>query len=191
VSTPTRSSTGDTTTGPARSDLVGTAVLAVLGAFAVVFGARYDVWPDGAVGAGFLPVVTGGFILLASLVELLRLHRARRRPVAGPATAAERIADEAARQAAAGQTDVFGRTESQRSRATTLIFVIIGAALLLVPVVGLLLALTLLVFTLLLVMERKPLVAAAAGALVSLVVAWSVFVLLLAIPLPRGVLDLL
>lgn len=180
-------------TGPGRSDLVGTGVLAVIGVGALIGGAHYGVWPDGAVGAGFLPAVLGGFVLVASVVDLVRLTAARRRPPA-PVTGAEAIAVEAAHRSAeatAPEKDVFGRTESQRSRATLLIFVVIGVALALVPLVGLLLALTLLVFSLLFFLERKPLVAAVGGAVVSLAVAWSVFVLLLAIPLPRGLLDIL
>ncbi|GAA2025262.1 tripartite tricarboxylate transporter TctB family protein [Pseudokineococcus marinus] len=181
--------------GPTRADLVGTALLAVLGLAAAVYGWRYGFLVDGQVGAGFLPVATGGFIAVASTAEIVRMGLQRRATRADDHVRAP-VGDERAAAVPTGQAapdeelDVFGRTAAQRGRAIAVVFGLLGAALLLVPLIGLLLSLSLAVLVLVLVVERKGPVAAVASAAACLAFGWLVFVQVLGAPLPSGALGL-
>jgi putative tricarboxylic transport membrane protein len=190
---------------PATSDVVGTAILAAVGAFALVMGVGYGFLEEGGqVGPGFLPVVTGGFILVASLAEIARMYLTHGRRGGSLMDFTESIEEEA--KAAIGQTtdpdpattdesvehrDTFGRTSSQRNWAIVKVFGILLVALLLMPWIGLLLSLTAMVLTVVLWVERKPLlpsVLTAAGALAG---AYLIFVQALGVPLPQGALGLI
>lgn len=190
---------------PATSDVVGTAILAAVGAFALVMGFGYGFLEEGGqVGPGFLPVVTGGFILVASLAEIARMYITHGQRGGSLMDFTEEIEEEA--KAAIGQTggsdtaatdesveqrDTFGRTSSQRNRAIVKVFAILLAALLLMPWIGLLLSLTAMVLTVVLWVERKPLlpsVLTAAGAFAG---AYLIFVQALGVPLPQGALGLI
>lgn len=187
--------TGVASGGPTRADLVGTSLLAALGLAAAVYGWQYGFLVDGQVGAGFLPVTTGGFIALASLAELARTGL-QRRPSRADGHVLAPVGDEQAAAvptgaaAAAEELDVFGRTARQRGRAIAVVFGLLGAALLLVPLLGLLISLSLAVLVLLLVVERKGPVAAVVGAGACLAFGWLVFVQVLGAPLPSGALGL-
>lgn len=182
---------------PQTSDVVGTSVLGIVGLFAAVMGIRYGVTVEnGQVGPGFLPLVTGSFVLLASVAELLRMF------LAPPATHAgsfmqvvEEVEDEAraavgTADAEAAELDTFGRTAKQRARAIVLIFGILLVALLLIPVIGLLLSLTLMVFTVFVAIERKPIVTSAIISAAALAIMYLIFDLGLNVPLPTGMLGL-
>lgn len=181
-------------TGPAsRADVVGTALLAVLGLAAALWGRRYGFTVEGQVGAGFLPVVTGGFIALASAAELVRLgvqRRALRADGHGPAGLQHEQAAAVPADPAEAETDVFGRTSAQRGRAIGVVFGLLLVAVLLVPLLGLLISLSLAVLVLLLVVERKPPVPSLVGALACLAFGYFVFVQALGAPLPTGLLGL-
>ncbi|WP_035769422.1 tripartite tricarboxylate transporter TctB family protein [Arthrobacter castelli] len=192
-------------TRPPTSDVVGTAILAAVGAFALVMGFGYGFLEEGGkVGPGFLPVVTGGFILVASLAEITRMYLTHGQRGGSLMDFTEDIEEEA--NAAIGQTadpetegssestqqrDTFGRTASPRNRAIVKVFGILLAALLVMPWLGLLLSLTAMVLTVVLWVERKPLlpsVLMAAGALAG---AYLIFVQALGVPLPQGALGLI
>lgn len=180
---------------PARSDIVGTALLAALGATAGVLGYGYRMFDDdGHVGAGFLPTVTGAFILVAALAEIARMYLAA--PPAGTGSLLEgvdRIEQRAAQATAAAheeQRDTFGRTARQRSRAIVAVFGILLGALLLVPVIGLLLALGAMVLAVTLGVERKPVLPAALTTVGVVAAAYLIFVVALGVPTPTGLLGL-
>ena len=188
-----------TATGPAtgaatRADFVGTGLLAALGLAAAVVGWSYGFFVDGQVGPGFLPVATGGFILVASLAELARMGLQRGATRSDGHTSA-RLGDEQAAAVPTGaapeeERDVFGRTAAQRGRAIGIVFGLVFLALLLVPLLGLLISLSLAVLVLLLVVERKGPVASVVGAAACLAFGWLVFVQALGAPLPSGALGL-
>lgn len=190
---------------PAKSDVVGTAILAALGAFALIMGVGYGfLEEDGQVGPGFLPVVTGGFILAASLAEIVRLYLAGGERSTGSLMSIAETAEEEARAAVArteqhsqsgtsgeDELDTFGRTSKQRNWAVVKIFGLLFAALLMVPVIGLLLSLTAMVLVIVLWVERKPLIPSLLSTAGAFVVAYLIFVQTLGVPVPQGMLGLI
>lgn len=194
----------DSTTGtprtrprPRTSDLIGTGILGFLGLVAVLMGVGYGfIGDDGQIGPGFLPVLTGGFILLASLAEIGRLLLGPRgQGAAGLGSVAEVLSAEATGAQGSAEDeatlDTFGRTAKQRRLTVPLIFAVTLAALLLTQVVGMLIALTAMMLTLLLLVERKPLVPSVLASLAVLGIAYLIFVQLLGVPLPQGLLGIL
>lgn len=171
---------------PATSDVVGTAILAVVGAIALVMGLGYGFRGDsGQVGPGFLPVATGTFILVASLVEIGRLYLTAGRKSPEPELEASPAL------AKAEERDTFGRVEGERKQAIIRIFGIMLVSLLIVPIVGLLLALALMVFVIVLWVESKTVLAAFLASAGATAVAYIVFVQLLGVPTPQGMLGVL
>ncbi|WP_309132601.1 tripartite tricarboxylate transporter TctB family protein [Brevibacterium sp.] len=189
---------------PELSDVIGTTVLAIIGLAAMVAGFGYGMTVEnGQVGPGFLPVVTGGFVLLASLAEIARLFLARTGTTDGrimrtvgniEATAAESVglhANASEESAETSGLDTFGRTEKQRNRAPFHIFLTFGVALALVPVTGLIIALSLAVLYVLVVIEKRIWWVSALITLGAAAFVYTVFVLVLSIPLPTGILGLI
>ncbi|WP_026535112.1 tripartite tricarboxylate transporter TctB family protein [Arthrobacter sp. H14] len=184
---------------PATSDVVGTAILGAVGAFALIMGFGYGfLEEDGQVGPGFLPVITGAFILAASLTEIARMYLAHgERSTSSFMGLAETVEEEA--KAAVGRTgepdeeevDTFGRTSSERNWAIVKVFALLFVALLLIPVIGLLLSLTAMVLAIVLWVERKPLLPGVLTTIGALAVAYSIFVLALGVPVPQGILGLI
>lgn len=190
---------------PKLSDLIGTGILAVLGLVAVVMGLGYGfIGENDQIGPGFMPVLTGAFILVASLAEIGRLvFGPKDKASAGLGGVAEELSAEAsaAQQAAHGESgtrnedgeevDTFGRTAKQRRRTVPLIFAVVLAAILLTQVIGMLLALTLMMFAIVVFIEKKPLLPSVLTSLAVLGAAYLIFVQMLGVPLPQGVLGIL
>lgn len=178
-------------TSPQTSDVIGTSALAVIGAVAVIMGLGYGFrQPSGGVGPGFLPVMTGGFVVVASLSEIARLYLTAHR---GTDAAEESVANEAveAEQDDASEVDTFGRVESERQSAIVKIFGLLLVALLLVDVVGLLLALAGMVFVVVLWVEKQGWVPALVSSACATLLAYVLFVQLLGVPAPQGMLGLI
>ena len=191
---------------PKTSDVVGTGLLAVLGLVAVIMGLGYGFMrDDGLIGPGFMPVLTGGFILLASLAEIGRLYLA---PKGQSSSGLGGVADDLSAEAAAAQTaahagaetegegsdeerDTFGRTAKQRSRIVPLIFAFLLGAMLLTQVIGMLLSLALMMFGIVFFVEKKPLVPSLLTSGAVLGVMYWIFVQMLGVPLPQGLLGIL
>lgn len=181
----------------ATSDLIGTGILAVVGLIATIMGINYGFLQEGGViGPGFLPVLVGGFILVASLAEIGRMflvpqgHGAA--GLVAPAEEAMEAAESAQSEAHGGEErDTFGRTSRQRSIAIVMIFGFMLIALLLVPVLGLLLSLTALMLAIMIVVERKPILNSVLVTGAALGVAYLIFVVGLNVPVPTGMLGLI
>lgn len=188
---------------PKTSDVVGTGVLALVGLVAVLMGLGYGFIGDNdQIGPGFMPVLTGAFILVASLAEIGRLYLG---PKGDASTGLGGVAEELSAEAAAAQAaakddlgasaeddlDTFGRTAKQRSRTVPLIFGIILAAVLLTQVLGMLLSLTVMMFAIVLLVEKKPLLPSLLTSVAVLGVAYLIFVVMLGVPLPQGMLGIL
>ncbi|GAA1135163.1 tripartite tricarboxylate transporter TctB family protein [Ornithinicoccus hortensis] len=191
---------------PETSDVVGTVILGVVGAVAVVMGLGYGFTVEGGqVGPGFLPVLTGGFIVVAAVLELIRMFFASSSPIEGSfMETVENVEEEAraaieevysgaeAPEAAAGEElDTFGRTQRQRSTAMVKIFALILAALLLIPVLGLLISLSAMTLALLIFVERRPWLTSLLATLGALAFFYLVFVQGLRVPLPTGMLGII
>lgn len=193
-------------TRPATSDVVGTVILCLIGVVAVVMGLGYGFMEEnGQVGAGFLPILTGGFVVVATLLELARMYLAHSSPIegsfmeavvhleeeAGAAIARAHHEDEDPGGMHSEKLDTFGRTRAQRTSAIGKIFGIMLVAILLIPVLGLLISLTLMTLVLLLLIERKPLVPSVLATLGALAFFYFVFVQGLRVPLPTGMLGII
>lgn len=185
---------------PKTSDVVGTGLLALLGLVAVIMGFGYGfIGENDQIGPGFMPVLTGGFILLASLAEIGRLYLAPKgQSTAGLGGVAEELSAEAAAaqsmahaEAGEEERDTFGRTAKQRSRTIPLIFVILLVAILLSQLIGMLLSLGLMMFTIVLFVEKKPLIPSLLTSAAVLIAAYLIFVQMLGVPLPQGLLGIL
>ncbi|MFE2655889.1 tripartite tricarboxylate transporter TctB family protein [Brevibacterium sp. NPDC059310] len=187
---------------PEVSDVIGTAILGVVGAVAAVMGIGYGLSVDsGEVGPGLLPFLTGTFIFLASVAEIFRLFFARVGTSGGrimsavediEATAAESIDSASEAVSTDGdEVDTFGRTEKQRNRAPFVIFATFGVALALVPVLGLIIALSLAILFLLIVVEKQKWWTSAAATIGAAVFVYIVFGLALSVPMPTGMLGLI
>lgn len=193
---------------PATSDVAGTLILAGVGVYATVMGLGYGfMGDDGRVGPGFLPVLAGAFVTVASLLELTRMFLARPLPESSFMASVEHLeedaraaikqahpdeegADAGRRNVAGEEVDTFGRTHSQRNWAVLYIFAIMLVALLLIPVLGLLLSMSLMTFTIFVVVEGKrwlPALLATVGAFTFFYV---FFAQVLGIPLPTGMLGI-
>ncbi|MFT9772206.1 tripartite tricarboxylate transporter TctB family protein [Brevibacterium casei] len=186
---------------PEVSDVIGTAILGIVGAVAAIMGLGYGLTVEGGqVGPGMLPFLTGAFIFLASVAEIFRLFFARVGTSGGrimsavediEATAAESIDAAADADSADGEAvDTFGRTERQRNRAPFVIFLTFGIAHALVPVLGLIIALSAAILFLLLVVEKQKWWVSALATIGAAVFVYIVFGLVLSVPLPTGMLGL-
>lgn len=190
---------------PKTSDVVGTGLLALLGLVAVLMGLGYGfIGENDQIGPGFMPVLTGTFILVASLAEIGRLYLA---PTGQSTAGLGGLAEELSAEAAAAQSaahaardaegegpderDTFGRTAKQRSRTVPLIFAILLGAILLTQLIGMLLSLALMMFAIVVFVEKKPLVPSLVTSVAVLVVAYLIFVQMLGVPLPQGLLGIL
>lgn len=189
---------------PELADVVGTAILGVVGGVAAVMGFQYGITGEnGQVGPGMLPLLTGTFIFLASAAEIFRLYFARVGTSGGrimsavediEARAAKSIGavdDSDSDDAADGDLDTFGRTEKQRNRTPFYIFFTFGVALLLIPVLGLIVSLAAAILFLLLVIERQKWWTSAATTIGAAAFVYVVFGLVLSVPMPSGMLGLI
>lgn len=190
---------------PKTSDIIGTGLLALLGLVAVIMGLGYGfIGENDQIGPGFMPVLTGGFILVASLAEIGRLFLVPKgQSTAGLGGVAEELSAEAAAAQKAAhaelgaadgdgeERDTFGRTAKQRNRTVPLIFAILLGAIMLTQVIGMLLSLALMMFTIVFFIEKKPLIPALLTSGAVLVVAYLIFVQMLGVPLPQGMLGIL
>lgn len=200
---------------PKMSDVVGTGILALVGLVALIMGFDYGfIGENDQIGPGFMPAVVGGFILIASLAEIARLflapqgqHSGGLGGVAEELSAEAAAAQDAARQETANHGDLspadasdaenadgldtFGRTARQRNVTVVLIFAILFAAVLLTQVIGMLLSLTLMMFSIVVFVEKKPIVPSLLISAGVLVVAYLIFVQMLGVPVPQGMLGIL
>lgn len=182
---------------PATSDVAGTSILLVVGLVAVGMGLNYGFFrEDGRIDAGFMPVVTGAFIALASALELVRMYVAPQSSVEGSfmevVEKVEKEAQQAVGAADPGEGEIPAiAAKGQRQGAVFIVFAGMGVTILAIQFIGLLLSLGLMVLAILTLVERKPVLRSVIVASVTLLVLWLVFSLGLNVPLPRGSLGIL
>lgn len=187
---------------PDASDVIGTAILGAVGLAAAIAGLRYGFTVEGGqVGPGFLPFLTGAFIFIASSAEIFRLFFARVGTSGGRIMSAVENIEATAEKSIdsfapplpdepADELDTFGRNEKQRNRAPFYIFLTFGAALLLIQFIGLIIAFSLAILFLLVVIEKQKWWISAVATIGSAVFVYIIFGLVLAVPLPTGMLGL-
>lgn len=155
----------------------------VIGIGVLVGGLKYGLETKaGLVGPGMVPFSAGLIMVIATLVECVRSLR--------PAAAAEEEPTENA-IADADQVEAADRSPQELRRAVMLVFGVILATVILTRVIGLLLSLSLMVLVLIDVVERKPWWTGVIAAIGVFVFGWSVFSLVLNVPLPTGMLGLI
>ncbi|WP_129787019.1 tripartite tricarboxylate transporter TctB family protein [Promicromonospora panici] len=165
------------------------AVLAVVGAAAVVGGLGYGLTnDDGTVHTGFLPAVAGGAVLALALVDVAQSVRSARRamPPGEPTSAGAGDAGSGAED-----VDVLGRTASRRNRMLIVVLGIVLGAVLLVPLIGFLLSMGALMLAITLGVERMRVRSSILVVVIAIAVVWLVFGQLLGVPLPTGLLGLI
>ena len=154
---------------------VATGVVGLVGLLFFVLSFAYD-WTleDGSIGPAALPRTASALLVLVSALRLLT--EARRRPAATPPGAP-----------APGAPVVEEVPDARRKLLLVCGTVLVTA--LLIPYAGLLLSLGLMTLFLAAVVERQPFLRSLLVAAATLGVSYLVFVVLLKIPLPLGLLD--
>jgi hypothetical protein len=204
-------------TAAQRGGLAASAVLAAIGVAALVGGLGYGVTVEGGeIGPGFLPALAGTLVAVFAVLDLVgRLRRRSDRPTqaelildtasrpedgvvlgdrldpGAPTTSTQSIHSPLAADDDADGVDILGRTQRQRNRMLAVVLGLVVATLALVQVVGFLLAFVLLLFVVAVFVERRRVLPSALVAIAAGVVTYAVFVALLSVPLPRGLLGLI
>ena len=167
-------------------ELLAFVVITGIGGILVATASGYTILEeDGAVGGGFLPLLAGIVLTALGAVQLvaaaLRVRAIAQDPDGMVCRARER-------SAADSLPDVFGRTARERLHQLALVVATVVAAVALAPVVGLLAALGALSVFISAVVERRSWYASVSISIASVGLVYVVFVLLLGIPLPGGLL---
>jgi len=199
-----------------RGGLAASAVLAAIGSAALVGGLGYGVTVEGGeIGPGFLPAMAGGLVAVFAVLDLVgRLRRrpdrpsqaelildTRSRPDDGivlgdpldpgaPTTSTQSIHSPLATDDDDG-VDILGRTQRQRNRMLAVVLGLVVVTLAMVQVVGFLLAFVLLLFVVAVFVEHRRVLPSALVAVAAGVVTYAIFVALLRVPLPQGLLGLI
>ncbi|MQA85996.1 MAG: hypothetical protein GEV03_15550 [Streptosporangiales bacterium] len=164
------------------ADLVIAGVLAAVGLAMAVQAISYRIIAQGGIGPGFMPFVAGlalaGFSGWVGVESIVRSRRGRR-------------SAEAPEDASSAEQRPAEDRPTGGERRVTLVFALVLGAILATSVVGFLVAFGLLIFILLALVEREPLWLAAVITVTAVVVSYLVFVQMLQVPLPGGVLGLL
>jgi putative tricarboxylic transport membrane protein len=178
-----------------RAGIAWDAVLGAIGLYAVVSGFGYQVLQEnGEIGPGFLPAVAGGLVALFAAIDLV--NKFRRTPqhdvfdddaaLIGD-TAAITLRDETELV----DVDIFGRTQKQRNRMLLAVLGIIIATVALVPLLGFLISFGLMLIACAVAVERRRWLPSLIVTVVALTATYLIFVVLLRVPLPQGLLGLI
>lgn len=199
-----------------RGGLAASAVLAAIGSAALIGGLGYGVTVEGGeIGPGFLPAMAGGLVAVFAVLDLVgRLRRRPDRPTqaelildtpsrpddgivlsdpldpGAPTTSTQSIHSPLATDDADG-VDILGRTQRQRNRMLAIVLGLVVVTLALVQVVGFLLAFVLLLFVVAVFVEHRRVLPSALVAVAAGAVTYAIFVALLRVPLPQGLLGLI
>lgn len=169
------------------------AVLAAVGAAAVVAGIGYGAFDDdGRVGPGFMPVFAGGLMMLFALTDIFQRWR---QSVVAHRDAALTL-DTTAFQAIESELDegnpdidIFGRSQKQRNRQLVAVIGILVATLFMVNIVGFIIAFGLMLMAIAVFVERRAWLSSLLVSVVALGVAYLIFGVFLRVPLPQGLLG--
>ncbi|GAB2467634.1 hypothetical protein HD599_000439 [Conyzicola lurida] len=173
---------------------IGTSVLlALIGIGAVIGGLGYGVIEeDGLIGPGFLPTLAGGLVAVFAIGDVI--GRLRAKPTLSEAEiilgadAGEVLAEE---KAAESDIDIFGRDQKQRTRMLVAVLAILIVTLLLVPVLGFIISFALMLLAIAIFVEKRKWLPALAVTAAALAVTYLIFVVLLRVPLPQGLIGII
>jgi putative tricarboxylic transport membrane protein len=158
-------------------EVVTYGALTLLGVVAAVVGRGYGLLlPNGQIGPGMVPTVSG--VLLAVLGAVLLVRAIREHRTAPPAPI-----DRDSR-------DIFGRTEPERVRHLWVVFGLLLAAIFAVSILGFLVSFGAFVLVVSTWVERRRLLSSLAITVSAVVFIYLVFVVFLRVPLPQGLLGI-
>lgn len=178
-----------------RAGIAWDAVLGLIGIYAVVSGFGYQVLQEnGEIGPGFLPAVAGGLVALFAAIDLVnKLRRTPEHDVYDDDAAL--IGDTAAitlrEEMEPTDVDIFGRTQRQRNRMLLAVLGIIIATVALVPLLGFLISFGLMLIACAVAVERRKWLPSLIVTVVALSATYLIFVVVLRVPLPQGLLGLI
>jgi hypothetical protein len=180
-------------TAVARVAIATSVILALLGIGAVIGGISYGVIEeDGLIGPGFLPTMAGGLVAIFAIGDIV--SRLRAKPTMSEAelilgAEADAVLEEEV--AAESDIDIFGRTQKQRSRMLVAVLLILIVTLLLVPLLGFIISFGLMLLSIAVFVEKRKWLPALAVTAAALAVTYLIFVVLLRVPLPQGLIGII
>jgi hypothetical protein len=180
-------------TAVARVAVASSILLALIGIGAVIGGIGYGVIEeDGLIGPGFLPTMAGGLVAIFAIGDVV--GRLRAKPTMSEAelilgAEADAVLEEEV--AAESDIDIFGRTQKQRSRMLVAVLAILVATLLLVPLLGFIISFALMLLSIAVFVEKRKWLPALAVTAAALAVTYLIFVVLLRVPLPQGLIGII
>jgi putative tricarboxylic transport membrane protein len=149
------------------ADLIGSLLLLVLGALFAAGGIGYGLQRGGRIGPGFMPLLAGSaLVVFAILVGV----EALRRPPSSPRSPSK-------------------TAEEKSYRFVAVVMALTSGTVLLVQLLGFLVACALLIFVLVAVVERQGWRSALLISVGATAIIWLIFVRLLVVPLPTGMLG--
>ncbi|HWS51580.1 MAG TPA: tripartite tricarboxylate transporter TctB family protein [Microbacterium sp.] len=165
-------------------ELVAFALITAMGLFLVTTAGDYTIIREGGiVGGGFLPLLIGVVLTVLGSAQLVT---AAIRVRALASDSAELDRRDAVRRQEAQTRDAFGRTARQRTRQFALVLAATVVAVATASLLGLLAALGLLSVFISAFVERRSWWASIVISVASVGLVWLIFVPLLGVPLPDG-----
>jgi hypothetical protein len=172
------------------ADLIGAALLIALGATMAIASIGYELFVEGGrIGPGLMPFTAGLLLIVfGGAVGAESLRSSRHQPHSESAEGAERKRESASDTEDPPDGD---RHEAQETswNLVALVFALTLSGILLVPLLGFLAPFALLIFVLVALVERQGWVPGAVLGLTATAITWLIFVRLLQIPLPTGILE--
>jgi putative tricarboxylic transport membrane protein len=176
------------------ADLTGSILLVALGALFAIGGIGYGLQRGGRIGPGFMPLL-GGSALIAFAI-LVGLEALRRDPVegsgaaaSGNGTATKESVGQGDRDSSVTRRPLTVRVKEKPYRFVAVVMVLTSSTVLLVQLLGFLVACALLIFILVAAVEGQGWRSALLISVGATAITWLIFVRLLAVPLPTGVLG--
>lgn len=177
---------------PGRTDALSGAVVACVGVYVLYESLSYGWFAEaGQMGPGFVPGVSGAFMLgLGLIIALHGLRRgiARQGGLRG-GRHPTRTTEHTSTPTDSAHTEQSAGNESQHLRRALVVLGLVLVAIFLARWIGLLPALGSLVFVLAALIEREGVVRSAVYAITLSVAAWLVFGWFLNVPLPTGIIG--
>ena len=170
-----------TISGKTGADLL----IIALGTAAIIGGSGYGVFSgNGRIGAGFLPVMAAGAMVIFAAANLLI---SRLRPE--PDTVESAVEHKSLEAGAESDIDIYGRSQNQRTRMLWTVLGLLIATVLLIPFLGFIAAFALLLVVIAVVVEKRKILPSVLVSGIALASTYAVFVGVLRVPLPEGILG--
>lgn len=169
------------------NELVGAAVLVLVGLGFAVGGATYGVFNEqGRIGTGFLPFVSGLLMAVFGLAVAVETWLALRRGASAEGPHEGESQDLLALALASDDEHAGAGEEEGQGRSVAVVFALTLGAILLIPFIGFLISFALLLFVLVTWVEREGVARGLAISVAGVVFTYLIFEAFLNVPLPGG-----